>query len=220
MACVSACAADDFLETAKCVVSHGADLVLLDLSCRATPDSRIIGYNLRLAEKVMAEVRAVVSCPLGARLPIYLDIPNVEAVAGVATRAGMDFLVAVAPAPAALGINADGQSILRARGGVGELAGAAIKPMALANVRVLYQATDGRLPIIGAGGVASGRDAMEFLLAGARAVQVGTALRRYGPGLFARLETSLARQVSKRGFSSAAAAVGQLLEPPAADGST
>jgi dihydroorotate dehydrogenase (fumarate) len=220
MACVSGSTADDFLETAKCVASHGADLILLDLSCRATPDSRILGYNLRLAEKVMAEVRAVVSCPLGARLPIYLDIPNVEAVAAVATRAGMDFLVAVAPAAAALGIDAGGQSVLRARGGLGELAGAAIKPMALANVRVLYQATGGRLPIIGAGGVASGRDAMEFLLAGARAVQVGTALRRYGPGLFARLETSLARQVTKRCFSSAAAAVGQLQTPPAADGST
>lgn len=214
MATIAATAAEDYLETASHMAQNGADLILLDLSCRAAPDSRILGYNIRLAEKVMAEVRARVTCPLGARLPIYLDVLNVEALAGAAVRAGVDFLAAVAPASAALGVDAAGQTVVRARGGVGEMAGAAIKPMALANVRVLYQATGGRLPIIGSGGVSHSQDALEFLLAGAAAVQVGTALLREGPDLFATLEAALARLLTARGFPSAAAAVGQLRELP------
>lgn len=213
MACVTATAAEDFVDTASHVAGNGADLIMLDLSCRATPDSRLIGYNIRLSEKVMAEVREKVSCPLGAKLPIYLDYLNVESVAGAAMRAGMDFLVAVAPASAALGVDASGQAVLAAQGGVGELAGAAIKPMALANVRVLHQATAGRLTIIGSGGVSSAQDALEFLLAGASGVQVGTAIMRHGPDLFSDMEVTLAQLLAGMGFASAASAVGQLREP-------
>ena len=214
MACVTATVAEDFPETASHVAGNGADLVLLDFSCRATPDTRLLGYNVRLSERVMAEVRERVSCPLGIKLPIYLDYLNVEAVAGAATRAGVDFLVAVAPASAALGVDASGQAVLAAPPGMGELAGPAIKPMALANVRVLYQATGGRLTIIGSGGVSNGQDALEFLLAGASAVQVGTALMRHGPDLFSDMETDLAQLLTGLGFATAASAVGRLKEPP------
>jgi dihydroorotate dehydrogenase (fumarate) len=214
MACVTATAAEDFVDTASHVAGNGADLIMLDLSCRATPDARLLGYNIRLSERVMAEVREKVSCPLGAKLPIYLDYLNVEAVAGAAMRAGVDFLVAVAPASAALGVDASGQAVLAAQGGVGELAGPAIKPMALANVRVLHQATAGRLTIIGSGGVSSAQDALEFLLAGASAVQVGTALMRHGPDIFSDMETTLAQLLTGMGFTSAASAVGRLRELP------
>lgn len=214
MACITAAAAEDFADTASHVARNGADLIMLDLSCRATPDGRLLGYNIRLSEKVMAEVRAKVSCPLGAKLPIYLDYLNVEAVAGAAMKAEVDFLVAVAPASAALGVDAGGRAVLAAQGGVGELAGAAIKPMALANVRVLYQTTGGRLTIIGSGGVSNAQDALEFLLAGAAAVQVGTALMRHGPDLFSPMETELGQLLTERGFTSAASAVGQLKEHP------
>jgi dihydroorotate dehydrogenase (NAD+) catalytic subunit len=56
----------------------------------------------------------------------------------------------------------------------GGLSGPAIKPVALANVDKVYQCTD--LPLIGMGGIASASDVIEFLLVGATAVQIGTAL--------------------------------------------
>jgi dihydroorotate dehydrogenase (fumarate) len=214
MACITATAAEDFPQTASHMAGNGADLIMMDFSCRATPDTRLLGYNIRLAERVMAKVREKVSCPLGAKLPIYLDYLNVEAVAAAAMRAGVDFLVAVAPASAALGVDARGQSVLAAWGGVGEMAGAALKPMALANVRVLFKATQGRLTIIGSGGVSNGQDALEFLLAGASGVQVGTALMRHGPDLFSTMEAELTRLLTERGFPTAASAVGQLREVP------
>ena len=213
IACVAATTVEDYLETATYVAQGGADLVLLDLSCRAAPDSRILGYNFRLAEKVMAEVRERVACPVGARLPIYLDVLNVEAMASAAIRAGIDFLVSVSPAAAALGVDTRGQTVLRTRDGVGELAGTAIKPMALANVRVLCQVCAGRLPVIGAGGVGSGQDALEFLLVGASAVQVGTALVRHGAALFADIESSLGQLLIGLGFTTAKAAIGRAREP-------
>ncbi|MDP6347482.1 MAG: hypothetical protein QGF81_03825, partial [Dehalococcoidia bacterium] len=210
MACISAAVAEDFAETAKHVASHGAGLVLLDFSCRAAPDNRFIGYNIKLSERVMTETRSAVSVPLGVKVPIFLDYLNVETMARAATNAGMDFVVAVSPAGTALSVDASGQPALRAHGGLGEMAGTVIKHMALANVRVFYQVTSGRLTVIGSGGVSTGQDALEFLLAGASGVQVGTALSHQGRSLFTELEESLSGLLAGMGFDSAASAVGKM----------
>jgi dihydroorotate dehydrogenase len=212
MACVSAATAGDFPETAGYVADHGATLVLLDFSCRATPDNRFIGYNIKLSEQMMTETRSTVSVPLGVKVPILLDYLNVEAMARAATKTGMDFVVAVAPAGTALAMDSSGQSVLRTPDGLGEMAGHVIKHMALANVRVFHQITGGRLPIIGSGGVSTGQDALDFLLAGASGVQVGTSLPHQGRSPFTEMEESLSGLLGGMGFCSAAAAVGQMRE--------
>jgi dihydroorotate dehydrogenase (fumarate) len=87
-----------------------------------------------------------------------------------------------------------------------------IKPVALANVRAFWKAFQGRIPIIGVGGVLTGTDAFEHLLAGATAVQVGTALVEEGPGVFTRIAAELQTLLAKKSYPTAAAAIGRLKE--------
>lgn len=94
------------------------------------------------------------------------------------------------------------------RGQAGGLSG---RPLFTASTRVLadmYRLTDGRLPIVGVGGVSSGGDAYAKIRAGASLVQLYTALVYEGPGLVGRIKRELASLLKRDGFASVAAAVG------------
>ena len=127
------------------------------------------GQDPHAASDVLREVGANTSLPLIAKItPSVADVrPIVEAV----VEAGAHGVTVQNTVPA-LAIDIERrQPVL---GTVfGGLSGPAIKPIALRNVYLASSVTDA--PIIASGGVMSGRDAVEFLMAGARAVQVGTA---------------------------------------------
>ncbi len=91
----------------------------------------------------------------------------------------------------------------------GGLSGPAIKPVALRMVYDTVRAV--RIPVIGIGGIASGDDALEFLLVGARAVQVGTA-SFVDPGATARIARELAAGLTRRGVRDVAEWIGTLAE--------
>jgi dihydroorotate dehydrogenase len=75
-------------------------------------------------------------------------------------------------------------------------------------LRRFFSATRGRIALIGAGGVASGADAYARIRAGARAVQLYSALVYEGPGLIGRIRRDLAAHLAADGYASAADAVG------------
>ena len=102
--------------------------------------------------------------------------------------------------------------VIKPKGGFGGLGGTVIKPVALANVRAFWKAFDGRLPIIGVGGIVTGTDAFEHLLAGASAVQVGTALVEEGTTIFGRIAGELRALLMKKGYASVSSVVGRLKE--------
>jgi dihydroorotate dehydrogenase (fumarate) len=79
-------------------------------------------------------------------------------------------------------------------------------------VRAFWKIFEGRMPIIGTGGVVSGVDAFEHLLCGATAVQIGTVLVEEGVNVFGRLETELAGQLSKKGYTKLEDCRGRLKE--------
>ncbi len=81
-------------------------------------------------------------------------------------------------------------------------------PLALGMVERFYRLTEGRIPIIGVGGIASGEDAYRMIRAGASLVQLYTALVYRGPGLIQRIQADLARLLRRDGFATLAAAVG------------
>ena len=87
-----------------------------------------------------------------------------------------------------------------------------IKPVALANVRAFWKLFDGRMPIIGTGGIVSGTDAFEHILCGASAVQIGTALVDEGVGVFQRLEKELGELLQRKGYASLSDCRGTLQE--------
>ncbi len=77
--------------------------------------------------------------------------------------------------------------------GLGGLSGPAIKPVGLACVWQIYDRVS--IPIVGVGGISTVEDALEYLMAGARALEVGTVVTREGIGVFGRLAQGLSQRL-------------------------
>ena len=82
----------------------------------------------------------------------------------------------------------------------GGMSGRAIKPIAISNVYSVYEAVD--IPLIGVGGIYSWQDVVEFIYAGARAVQIGTAIMDEGVEVFDHINEGLDKFMVEKGFSS------------------
>lgn len=165
---------------------EGIDAYELNISC---PNTRcggmVYGSDPKLTEEVVAASKRV------ARFPLFVKLsPNVTDItvfARVAESAGADALTLVNTfVGMAIDVETRTPRISNVTAG---LSGPAIKPLAL---RLVYQAARAvNIPIIGMGGIASTEDALEFLIAGARAVQVGTA-NFYAPDTPVRVAEGIA----------------------------
>ena len=142
--------------------------------------------------EIVAASRAATRKPLYTKLsPATADIAEV---ARAAQQGGTDGLSLV---NTILGLALDERTLKpRLSRGVGGLSGAALKPIALAAVYACYGATG--LPIVGMGGVASGRDALELVSAGAASIALGTILFS-DPGAPVRIRAELASEIASLG---------------------
>lgn len=127
------------------------------------------GADPDLAAEVISACRKRTRRPLIAKLTP--NVTDIVLIAQAAQHAGAD-AVSLINTVCGMAIDAQSRRSVLARG-IGGLSGPAIKPIALGMVWQCYKAID--IPIIGMGGIRSGTDAVEFMLAGARAVAVGTA---------------------------------------------
>ena len=213
IASVAGLCEDDFPDIAGTISKAAPDLIEVNLSCPNIPGKPQIGYDFDASERVIRKVRAVVDRPIGVKLPPYFDPAHHAAMADVLQRAPVDFLSLINSVGNALVIDPERESVvIKPKGGFGGLGGAMIKPVALANIRAFWNAFQGRIPIIGVGGIGSGTDVFEHLLAGASAVQIGTALMEEGLPVFDRLGQELATIFAKKGYHGVESAVGRLKE--------
>jgi dihydroorotate dehydrogenase (NAD+) catalytic subunit len=151
--------------------------------------------------EVVAAVRWVTAKPLYAKLSAA--VADLGATARAAEDAGADGLSLV---NTVRGLALDERTLLPALArGAGGLSGPALRPVALAAVYTCFRAT--RLPLVGMGGVATGRHALELLAAGATDVAVGTALFA-DPGAAARIRSELEAESAALGFVNVDNAVG------------
>jgi dihydroorotate dehydrogenase (NAD+) catalytic subunit len=167
---------DDYLET--CAAMNGLDCIAaveLNVSCPNVADGLTFGTNPRLLKELTAKVKGVLPAkPLMVKLS-----PNVEDItltARAAVDGGADVLTLINTFTAmAIDIH---KRRPRLANGTGGLSGPAIKPIALHLVSRVYRlvAKPAGIPIVGMGGIQYWQDAVEFLLAGASALAVGTAL--------------------------------------------
>jgi len=168
--------AADYAET--CAALEGIEAIELNLSCP----------NVDEAADSAAEI--VAACRRSTELPLYAKLssahPDVAEVARAVAAAGADGLSLINTLRA-VALDRHLQPVL-ARGS-GGLSGPALKPVALHAVTVCHEATS--LPIVGMGGIQTGRDALEFGACGARDVALGTVLFA-DPGAPARVRTELA----------------------------
>ncbi len=199
---------DDFALAAKMLHPTRADLIAVEVnvSCPNLEDrSRMFAHA---PEPTAAAVTAVVDAVGG--LPVFAKLsPNVadlSDVAGAALAAGATGLTLV---NTVLGLLVDAERRRPVLGaGGGGLSGPAIKPVALRVVHDVARAYPGT-PIIGTGGITSGTDAAEMLLAGASAVGVGTATFR-DPRSPIRIARDLARWCARHRVARVAELVGAL----------
>ena len=164
-------ATEDYVEVAR--VLEGAEGLAgyeLNVSCPNTRHGGIYFSNdPELLAEVVGAVKQVTRRPLIVKLSP--NVAQIEPLAKAAEAAGAD-AISLINTFVALAIDARTRRP-RIGAGFGGLSGPAIKPIAL---RMVYQAAKAvKIPVIGIGGIATGEDAAEFLIAGAQAVEVGTA---------------------------------------------
>ena len=168
---VAAYSIEDYARmVAKVEAAGGADAIELNLSCPNVKEGgRTFGGNPDAVEEILSRCREETDTFLLAKLTPNADV---VAIAQGAEAGGADGLTLINTL-LGMGIDVERRTPLLAMG-MGGLSGPAVKPVALAMTWQVRRVT--ALPIIGMGGISNWKDAVEFLLAGANAVQVGTAL--------------------------------------------
>jgi dihydroorotate dehydrogenase (NAD+) catalytic subunit len=162
---------EDYLEVARALeAAAGLAGYELNVSCPNTRHGGIyFSSDPALLGEVVSAVRAVARRPLIVKLSP--NVTRIEPLARAAADAGAD-AISLVNTFVALAVDARSRRP-RIGAGFGGLSGPAIKPLAL---RLVYEAAQAvQIPVIGLGGIATGEDAAEFLVAGASAVEVGTA---------------------------------------------
>jgi len=193
----------EFAETATRAIEAGADAVELNLSCpHVKKTGAEIGVNPQLAAEVVKKVKDKVDAPVFAKLtPNIVDITKL---AVAVEKAGADAVTAINTVRAmAIDIETAKPILANKFGG---LSGPAIKPIAVRCVYEIYREV--RVPIIGCGGITSWQDAVEFLLAGASAIQIGTAIAFRGLQIFAQIVEGIKEYMAKKDFRSVTQIVG------------
>ncbi len=195
--------AEEFAETAELAVEAGADAVELNVSCpHVEGTGGEIGQNPELLQEVVSKVKRRISKPIFVKLSP--NVTDIAQLAETAVKAGADAITAINTVRAMKIDIKTGRPILANR--IGGLSGPAIKPIAVRCVYEIYERV--RVPIFGCGGISNWRDAIEFILAGASAVQVGTAIALRGLEVFRAISKGIEAYIKKKGFRSVGEIVG------------
>jgi dihydroorotate dehydrogenase (NAD+) catalytic subunit len=196
--------ADEFVAMASRLEGTlGIDALELNMSCPNVSGGVDFGTNPTLCEKVVSGVRNACSLPILAKLTP--NVTDITVIARAAEAAGADALSLI---NTCLGMAVNWRRRRPMLGNVlGGLSGPAIKPIAL---RIVYQVAKAvKIPLVGIGGIATVDDVMEFLVAGAAAVQIGTA-NFYNPKVSIQILDALPAALAELGASSVAEVVGTL----------
>jgi dihydroorotate dehydrogenase (NAD+) catalytic subunit len=177
--------------------------VELNVSCPNVSGGVDFGIDPRACEQVVSGVRSRCSHPVLAKLT-----PNVTDIAAIARAAEAGGADAISLINTCLGMAVDWRRRRpRLGAGMGGLSGPAIRPIALRAVYQVAQAV--KIPVVGIGGIASIDDCMEFLVAGATAVQIGTA-NFYRPTVSIEILNALPAALAELGATRVADVVGTL----------
>lgn len=198
-----AAAIADYVEGVRAMASV-ADYLTVNISSPNTPGLRALQDKAALDALLAAvtEARGQAGPPIFLKVAPDLESSDIDDIAEAALRHDLGALIVANTTVS--------RPPLRSRHGgeQGGLSGAPLKPLALQRLRDFRQATGGRIPLIGVGGIASGADAYERIRAGASLVELYSALVFEGPGLVRRMIRDLRQCLEADGFASVSEAVG------------
>lgn len=192
---------DKFATIAHTVEGKGANGIELNISC---PHAEIasIGQSPEITKRVVKAVRAATSLPIFVKLTP--NVTDIVEVACAAEAAGADGLTAINTVRAmAIDIHSKTPILSNRYGG---LSGPAIKPIAIRCIYDIYEHV--KIPLIGVGGIGSWQDAIEFMLAGATAIQVGTGIRYHGLTIFKEICDGIRTYLSEEQLSNLSEIIG------------
>jgi dihydroorotate dehydrogenase (NAD+) catalytic subunit len=194
---------EEFAQVAETAAKMGADALELNVSCPHVKKAGAeIGCDPRLLTDVVKEVKKKVDKPVIVKLTP--NVANIGEIAEAAEKAGADAITAINTVKA-MSIEVEtGRPLLANR--FGGLSGPAIKPIAVRCVYDVYSSVD--VPVIGCGGITGWQDAVEFMLAGASAVQIGTAIAFKGVSVFSSVTKGIDRYLRRKGFKNVKELVG------------
>jgi dihydroorotate dehydrogenase (NAD+) catalytic subunit len=199
---------EEYAEVARvCDGAPGIAGLEINISCpNVKQGGMAFGGDPRMTHAVVAAVRAATRLPVLPKLSP--NVADITVFARAAEEAGADALSCV---NTLLGLAIDVETRRPKLGfGTGGLSGPAIRPVA---VRMAWQAARAvKIPVIGIGGIASAQDALEFLIAGCHAVQIGTA-NFVDPGIYERVLADLVSYLERHGKSDIREVVGTLEYP-------
>ena len=202
--------AGEFADAAAVGEEGGAVAIELNVSC---PHVKEVGVEIGQRPMMVAEVTKAVKDRV--RVPVMVKLtPNVtsiQEVARAAERSGADAITAV---NTALGMAIDVDAASPILGGmVGGLSGPALHSIA---VRAVYQVSEAvKVPVIGVGGITDWKGAVEMMMAGASAVQVGTAVMYRGVEVFREMTSGISKFLVENDYKSVGDIVGIAHKPAA-----
>ena len=180
-------------------INDYVDMIELNISCPHAMEGygASIGQNCDLTHTIVSAAKNESKVPIIAKLT-----PNVTDIVEIAKScedAGADALSLINTLGPGMKINIDvARPVLSNK--FGGMSGKVIKPIAISNVYSVYEGVD--IPLIGVGGIYNYEDVAEFLFAGARAVQIGTAIMDEGITVFSKINHDLKEFMTKKGYAS------------------
>lgn len=188
---------DEFTKLAVKMEEFGADAVELNLSC---PHAEGLGFEIgadpKNVEDITKGVKGAVSIPVFPKLTP--NVKDIVELADAAAKGGADGVVAINTVRA-MAISPEARMPILANK-IGGLSGTAIRPI---GVRCVYEIwKEIPIPVIGVGGISTGMDALEYLMAGASAVQIGSGVWIGGPEVFASVCKEIEEFLERNGHSS------------------
>ncbi|MBI3336893.1 dihydroorotate dehydrogenase [Candidatus Peregrinibacteria bacterium] len=193
---------ENFAKTAEKIAELKSDILEVNISCPNVEDEfgKPFACSIPDAAKVTKAVKKV-----SGKIPVFIKLsPNVESIAAVAAScadAGADGFTVINTVGPGMAIDLKSRMPILANR-VGGVSGPGIKPIAVKCIADVYAATKGMIPIIGTGGVYSGEDALELILAGASLVGIGSAVSRFGAGVFKKVCDEMQEWCTNEGIDS------------------
>ncbi|OPX72306.1 MAG: dihydropyrimidine dehydrogenase subunit B [Methanoregulaceae archaeon PtaU1.Bin059] len=186
------------------VEEAGSDAIEMNVSCpHGMPEQGVgaaIGQNPEMVRDLTRAVKSAVEIPVIVKLTP--NVTDILPIARAAAAGGADMISAINTVQCLSGIDLNSFEPLPSVAGYstyGGYSGPAIKPIGLRVVSQVASAVD--LPVIGIGGISGWRDAAEYLLAGASAVQVCTAVMWNGFGIVREMQSGLSSYLARKGVS-------------------
>lgn len=199
---------EDFAKSAEGIVPLNPDFLEVNISCPNVEDE--FGKPFACSAPDAAAVTKAVKAVSG-DIPVFIKLsPNALSIAEIAeacAKEGADGFTAINTVGPGMAIDLKSRMPILANK-VGGLSGPGLKPISTRCIADVYSATDGKLPIIGTGGVHTGEDALELMLAGASLIGIGTAVSDRGADVFKIVADEMNEWCEKEGIKDISEMVG------------